>query len=298
MIEENNRELFDNEGVTRSRRTIHTPSSFARKHLLYLQETGKLQSLKSHTSEREGLESFLFLVVERGSGTLTYEGREYQLKAGDAALIDCRNHYSHRAAESEQWELLWAHFDGARAEAIIPVIYKENGASPVFEFGDNVQDALLIMDELLRLKENRGLSEELRADNILGKILILCLKKTEKSRTDNLSADRVREYLNGDEAVFSGNGALKSMMKARFGKDYDEIDAAFKDKYGIDMAAYLENRKLNKAKELLRFTIRPISEIAEDLGMSDEESFCRLFSEKEEMLPDEYRKKWAQWVKG
>ena len=87
-------------------------------------------------------------------------------------------------------------------------------------------------------------------------------------------------------------------MKARFGKDYDEIDAAFKDKYGIDMAAYLENRKLNKAKELLRFTIRPISEIAEDLGMSDEESFCRLFSEKEEMLPDEYRKKWAQWVKG
>ena len=298
MIEENNRELFDNEGVTRSRRTIHTPSSFARKHLLYLQETGKLQSLKSHTSEREGLESFLFLVVERGSGTLTYEGREYQLKAGDAALIDCRNHYSHRAAESEQWELLWAHFDGARAEAVIPVIYKENGASPVFEFGDNVQDALLIMDELLRLKENRGLLEELRADNILGKILILCLKKTEKSRTDNLSADRVREYLNGDEAVFSGNGALKSMMKARFGKDYDEIDAAFKDKYGIDMAAYLENRKLNKAKELLRFTIRPISEIAEDLGMSDEESFCRLFSEKEEMLPDEYRKKWAQWVKG
>lgn len=298
MIGENNRELFDNEGVTRSRRTIHTPSAFARKHLLYLQETGRLQSLKSHTSEREGLESFLFLVVERGSGTLTYEGKEYALKAGDAALIDCRNHYSHRASESEQWELLWAHFDGARAEAVIPVIYKENGGSPVFEFGDNVQDALLIMDELLRLKENRGLSEELRADNILGKILILCLKKTEKNRTDNISADQVREYLNGDEAVYSGNGELKSMMKTRFGKDYDEIDTAFKDKYGIDMAAYLENRKLNKAKELLRFTIKPISEISEELGMSDEESFNRLFSEKEEMLPDEYRKKWAQWVKG
>ena len=298
MTGENNRELFDNEGVTRSRRTIHTPSAFARKHLLYLQETGRLQSLKSHTSEREGLESFLFLVVERGSGTLNYEGKEYALKAGDAALIDCRNHYSHRASEDEQWELLWAHFDGARAEAVIPVIYKENGGSPVFEFGDNVQDALLIMDELLRLKENRGLSEELRADNILGRILLLCLKKTEKISKDSISADQVREYLNGDEAVFSGDGELKSMITARFGKGYDEIDAAFKEKYGIDAAAYLENRKLNKAKEMLRFTIRPIPEIAKALGMSNEESFNALFSEKEEMLPDEYRKKWAQWVKG
>ena len=298
MTGENNRELFDNEGVTRSRRTIHTPSAFARKHLLYLQETGRLQSIKSHTSEREGLESFLFLVVERGSGTLCYEGKEYALKAGDAALIDCRNHYSHRASESDQWELLWAHFDGARAEAVIPVIYKENGQSPVFEFGDNVQDALLIMDELLRLKENRGMSEELRADNVLGKILLLCFKKTEKSMKDNISADQVREYLNGDEAVFSGDGALKEMMKQRFGKEYDEIDAAFSDKYGIGVEAYLENRKLNKAKELLRFTIKPISEIAEDIGMSDEESFKRLFAAKEDMLPDEYRKKWAQWVKG
>ena len=88
------------------------------------------------------------------------------------------------------------------------------------------------------------------------------------------------------------------MITARFGKGYDEIDAAFKEKYGIDAAAYLENRKLNKAKEMLRFTIRPIPEIAKALGMSNEESFNALFSEKEEMLPDEYRKKWAQWVKG
>ena len=298
MTGENTKELFDNEGVTRSRRTMHTPSAFARKHLLYLQETGRLQSLKSHTSEREGLESFLFLVVERGSGTLNYEGKEYALKAGDAALIDCRNHYSHRASESEQWELLWAHFDGARAKAVIPLIYKENGGSPVFEFGDNVQDALLIMDELLRLKENRGLSEELRADNILGRILLLCLKKTEKTLKDNVSADQVREYLNGDEAVFSAEGELKDIISKRFGKDYAEVDLAFKDKYGIDVAAYLENRKLNKAKELLRFTIKPITEIAEALGMKDEESFNTLFAAKEEMLPDEYRKKWAQWVKG
>ena len=296
---ENNKELFDNEGVTRSRRTIHTPSAFARKHLLYLQETGRLQSLKSHTSEREGLESFLFLVVERGSGTLNYEGKEYSLKAGDAALIDCRNHYSHRATENDQWELLWAHFDGAKAEAVIPVIYKENSSSPVFEFGDSVSDALLIMDELLRLKENRGLAEELKADNILGRILLLCLKKTEKSmKSDSVSADQIREYLNQDEAVYSREGELKEMMKARFGKEYEEIDTAFTDKYGIDVAAYLENRKLNKAKELLRFTIKPIADIAEELGMKDEESFKARFSAKEEMLPEEYRKKWAQWVKG
>ncbi len=293
-----NKELFDSQGVTRSKRTIHTPSSFARKHLLYLQESGRLQSVKSHTSEREGLESFLFLMVESGSGKLSFDGKEYELKKGDAALIDCRRHYSHRANEDDQWELIWAHFDGAKAEVLYPVILRENGMSPVFEFGENHHDALQLMDEILRLREIRGLMEELQADSILGRVLMLCLGKTEKAADKNVSADQIREYLNADEAVLSGENDIEELIAARFGKAYAEIDEAFEKKYGIGVGAYIENRKLNKAKELLRFTIKPIAEIAKDLGMKDEESFKRCFAEKEEMLPEEYRKKWAQWVKG
>ena len=40
--------LFFNEGMTKSDRSLHTPGSFAKQNLLYVQEVGRLQSLTPH----------------------------------------------------------------------------------------------------------------------------------------------------------------------------------------------------------------------------------------------------------
>ena len=55
-----------------SNRILATPSSYARKHYLYVQEVGTLQSLEPHVSKRQNLSSYLFLVVLDGEGTLSY----------------------------------------------------------------------------------------------------------------------------------------------------------------------------------------------------------------------------------
>ena len=60
--------LFDAEGRTSAERYFYTPSSFARKHLCYVQEAGCLKSLKPHASIRENVESFLFFYVREGTG--------------------------------------------------------------------------------------------------------------------------------------------------------------------------------------------------------------------------------------
>ena len=46
-------------------RYIHTPSSFARQSLLYVQEAGHLKSRDRHISRRSHLESYLFFIVLR-----------------------------------------------------------------------------------------------------------------------------------------------------------------------------------------------------------------------------------------
>ena len=51
-------------------RYIHTPSSFARQNLLYIQETGRLKSRDRHISRRSHLESYLFFIVLSGRGTV------------------------------------------------------------------------------------------------------------------------------------------------------------------------------------------------------------------------------------
>ena len=83
-----------NTDTVRSSRIIYTPSVFARSSLLHLQETGTLQALHPHKSERSGLHSCLFFTVLSGTGRLVYEGGAHELQAGDCAFIDCRKPYS------------------------------------------------------------------------------------------------------------------------------------------------------------------------------------------------------------
>ena len=46
-----------------SDRVLATPSSYAKKHYLYVQEIGTLTSMEPHVSSRENISSYLFLTV-------------------------------------------------------------------------------------------------------------------------------------------------------------------------------------------------------------------------------------------
>lgn len=132
--------LFTSSPSVQSSRILYTPSPFARSSLLHLQEVGSLTAIKSHTSKREKLQSYLCFMVEDGEGELVYEGKRYDLKAGDVVFIDCRKAYSHSTGNSSGvgnnnltcdnhraeaasvadnlWSLRWCHFYGPSMPAI------------------------------------------------------------------------------------------------------------------------------------------------------------------------------------
>ena len=116
--------------IENSKRILYTPSSFARNTLIHLQETGCLQSIKPHTNKRSNLESYLFFIVESGSGTLNYGGNQYSLHSGDCVFIDCRLEYSH-STSNDLWKLKWVHFNGPNMQQIY-IKYKERGGTPCF----------------------------------------------------------------------------------------------------------------------------------------------------------------------
>ena len=121
--------LFDGE-LVHARRTIYTPSAFAKSNLVHLQEVGQLQARSPHASTRQGLASYLFFVVESGSGTLEYEGETRVLSAGDCVFLDCRRPYRHYTGD-DLWQLRWAHFYGPNMAAIYKK-YRERGGQPSF----------------------------------------------------------------------------------------------------------------------------------------------------------------------
>lgn len=55
---------------------------------------------------------------------------------------------------------------------------------------------------------------------------------------------------------------------------------------------YLEQLRISKAKELLRFTEKGIGEIGSLCGFTDSHYFSRVFMKVEGISPREYRKRW------
>lgn len=77
---------------------------------------------------------------------------------------------------------------------------------------------------------------------------------------------------------------------------------AFKDETGISPINYLLKIRIERAKELLRETDSKISDIALNVGFSNQQRFNEIFKKNARMTPLQYRKAGekedVQWVKG
>jgi AraC-like DNA-binding protein len=65
---------------------------------------------------------------------------------------------------------------------------------------------------------------------------------------------------------------------------------AFKETVGMSPYAYLTLLRLEKAKELLRYTNDPISAVGEAIGYPDQNYFSRFFKKQVGVSPSEYRR--------
>lgn len=289
--------LFSTKGITDSVRMLHTPGEFARKNLLYVQEVGKLKSLQAHRSQRENLNSFLFFGVTSGEGTVFIGDDSYKVREGDCALINCSNYYAHESSEEKPWELIWVHFNGHGAEEYFQLFMEQNEQKSVFRPG-NIKDMQTYIKELMEGQKEKDLEAELQSGEILLHLLnscILSVMRRKDSRRDRYKeiCREIRESVN--ERYRQAN--LVAALAEKYEMEEDELDACFQRTYGIMLRDYILNRRFTAAKELLRFTIKPVKEIIDESGIGNDDLFRRLFLDGEGMTAEEYRMKWAQWVK-
>lgn len=85
---------------------------------------------------------------------------------------------------------------------------------------------------------------------------------------------QIIEYIN--EYYHDCNISLASIAY-RFNMNESYLSYIFKQQSGIKLSSYIENLRIEKAKELLRNTPLPISEIAIKTGYFSTNTFCRAF---------------------
>lgn len=289
--------LFTTTGITDSKRILHTPGEFAKRNLLYVQEVGKLKSLQPHKSQREKLDSFLFLGVLSGAGTITIGNVEFKVKKGYCALINCMDYYAHESSKKMPWELMWVHFNGNTAKEYFDLFMEKNQQKNIFA-PEGLVELEGYINRLMEYQKEKDLESELLSGNILGQLINASLfavihHEKENQQKYKKICNEIRECVNEKYQ----EPELLHIFASRYGIDEEELDICFQKTYGITLRDYIVNRRFTAAKELLRFTVKPIKEIIEESGIGNDDLFRKLFQDGEKMTAEEYRMKWSQWVK-
>lgn len=291
-------DIYTTVTMAKSERYLHTPGSFAKQNLLYVQEVGCLESLQPHKSARENLDSFLILIVLEGKGTLTINGTEIAVGKGDCAWIDCMEHYEHISDEADAWKLAWVHFNGRNARAFYELFTKLNNANPIF-YAENVDEWLKIIREIMDCQHEKSILSELVCGEYLLRLLnkaVMCVADSAKfdNEQEKLEISRVREFINEHYAEKN----VLELISTEFERTLEDTGNTFKRTYGISLEEYISRRRYNAAKELLRFSVKPVETVAEESGIRDLIIMQQFFIQNEGMSADEYRQKWAGWIRG
>ncbi len=281
----------DENAIVDSDRVLYTASSFARASLLHLQETGSLRCLRPHVSSRENLKSYLFYIVTDGSGEQSYGGKTYALKTGSCVFIDCMNAYSHSPSPEKLWSLKWVHFYGPTMSQIYDK-YCERGGRPVFE-PEDTSEAAALLDRLLETARSTDYMRDMLINEQLSSLVRMIMSESwhpeDAGRAPKKrSVSQVKEYL---DAHFDERITLDDLSEIFYIDKY-YLTKTFRAQFGVNISNYLQDLRITRAKQLLRFSDKTVEEIGYETGVGNPAYFSRVFKAVEGVSPKVYREQW------
>ena len=269
-----------------------TASQAVRTSIAYVQELGDFYCGPEYYTTRENLPSYLIKLCVSGEGTLDYDGQSYVIRPGNLFWIDCNKpQYYCTSPAVGHWRILWVHFYGAPCEAYYKLFLSQNdGRAVVHPSSDMAIRSTL--DTLLKLYLEGGntLQDDVQASAMLTQLMSHCIHAAglhSANRLPNYVID-ARSYIN---LHYAERITLDDLSRSiSINKFY--LQKLFKRCIGLSPNEYLIHTRLTHAKQLLRTSTTPISQIAMDVGINNIGHFITLFKRYEGITPSAYRRRW------
>ncbi len=267
--------------------TTVTPNLFDKSRFFYAQELGELKAGKHYYTERDSLPSYLLLYTLGGSGKLLYGEKEYSLLPGDVAFLDCMSFQRYETGPEGHWHLKFAHVYGLSVAHYYELFAKEGANAIHIPASSHVP---FYMERLLQLYRPRSVNSDLIASMHIVELLTELVLNAQ-----SLTPYGAEGYLLQAAAYLDAHYAEKITLETL--SEYLSISKyhlqrQFKAHFGVSPAHYLNNLRINRAKELLRTTNMPVYDICEKIGVEHPSYFIKLFRDHEQMTPYTYRKTW------
>lgn len=277
-----------------SLRLICAPCVLAKDTFLYLQEIGHFKTASPYSTERANLPSFLILYTLSGEGVLEIDGQRISLGAGSCMFLDCMQHHRYYTPPNGTWEFLWAHFYGNGSMGYYQLFSKN--ASYVAHIGEDMFLQELFWS-MIRRQQDWKVSDEISIHqelvSVLSRILLAC---TNAGHPNSVMPDYIHKAVREIERNCKDSFSLEGLAE-RYGVSKYHFSRAFKQYIGMNFSEYVTHARMKRARELLRYTDKPITDVAEACGLYDVSYFIRLFRSREGCTPLVYRKQWGTAMK-
>ncbi len=284
---------MNNKNDSVSQRYLHTPSQLAKSSLFYLQEIGTLTCDPGFTSQRDALDSFLFLFVPRGKGTLIYKDNTYKLSAGSVVWINCNHGYTYTSSTKKPLELSWIHCNSTVMKQL-QGFFRQRQNNVIIRVKE-LQPFVAVYEEIEKLLREKKMGFEysisLQLHNLVNAMTLFSQDTDGISNAASSISEKsslIKEYI---EAHFAEKITLDDLSREFCVSKYYML-RSFRNQYGMTIIQYLGACRIQQAKKLLRFSDMQIEAIAHACGFDDVSYFNRMFRSYEEMTAGQFRKQW------
>lgn len=269
-----------------------------KKNITYL-SSGRFVSYGQQPHSKRILKSAVLLLGYSGECPISQDGRENILKKGTFQILFPDNLHYGTAPMSENQSHFWCHFllpDGffvTDSEDIYETAGSNLCILPEFSQITDTEKYFVLfshmIDEAQRINKKTGFASAINDSYI--KILLCSLAQNafevsqQHTNEEHILATKIKEWLriHATEGI-SVNDAATALQ---YNPNY--LTQILKAKTGMTMIEYLNNIRLNEAKNLLLNSNKTISEIAYTVGFSDAKYFMKFFKKKENITPTQYR---------
>lgn len=235
------------------------------------------------------LEEFQLVYISRGQGIFEAEGMKPTLiEAGTAFLLFPGIWHRYRPAEQTGWEEFWVGFKGPYADYLMQQACFQPG-QPLIRIGFN-SELLPILTHLVDTIRFGGdtagpLSSCLTIQMLALVYASAIMTSPDQSRRHQLIHQARFKMHEHEERELDLEQLAREMNVS-----YVWFRKEFKRIVGTSPGQYHLNLRLKRAMQLLRETDLPVGQIASQLGFESDFHFSKIFKQKVDLSPSQYRK--------
>jgi len=222
-----------------------------------------------------------------GMGSLSYRGRNFHLKPGEAVLLHGMEYHKYCTAPGcELWDFKWIRFSSRHFPLYDTLVNQGDlNISNISRTTLEEQHAAF----LSCLQGDNKLKDIMLSNLVQNMLTTLCVLTTHQSRVINVEHEMpmevCRKYILENYAspiTIDELARLSCLTKYSFIRKFHQF-------MGISPYAYLQKIRINNAIMLLEASGKSIGEISGAVGFGDQNNFAKQFRQNIGMTPTQYR---------